>query len=133
MATSSLFSVSDPVELLALWRLVAEAKFQLSPEDNDLWGSPYVNALSQRLADALLAVEKSRGDDEAVARHQKWIGSLQNNAALPAVKARLKQDASETWWREKSTEQRNLYVRECIAPFVVDQVFLEELIRDAEA
>jgi hypothetical protein len=34
--TAPLFEVRDEYELLALWRLVAEAKFQSDPDDADL-------------------------------------------------------------------------------------------------
>ena len=128
-----LFSVSDSTELLALWRLVAEAKFQLDPDDADLWGSPYVNALSQRIADALLNSYEMQGDGEAIARHKRWVSSLESNVVLPVVRARLKADAATEWWLKKSLAQKLAYVRECVAPFEASVIFLEGLVREAEA
>jgi hypothetical protein len=128
-----LFSVSDSTELLALWRLVAEAKFQPEPDDTDLWGSPQVNALSQRISDALLSSYALKGDDEAIARHHRWVSSLESNIVLPVVQARLKADAATEWWSKYSFAQKISYVRECIAPFKSSPGFAEGLVRDAEA
>ncbi|MDG4562466.1 MAG: hypothetical protein P9E88_14350 [Candidatus Competibacter sp.] len=132
MSNSALFAIDDPVELLALWRLVAEAKFQPNPEDSDLWGSPYVHVLAQRISDALLYHAQSMEDTEAVKRHKSWIASLQTNAVLPTVKLHLKKDAAESWWAEKSMEEKIAYVKGCIAPFEADADFIEGLIHGAE-
>jgi hypothetical protein len=128
-----LFSVSDPAELLALWRLVAEAKFQPDPDDADLWGSPHVNAVSQRISDALLGSYELKGDAEAIARHHRWASSLETNVVLPVVRVRLKADATTEWWSKYSFAQKLAYVEECIAPFKPGSSFLEGLVREAEA
>ena len=133
MHEQSLFSVSDPVELLALWRLVAEAKFQPDPEDTDLWGSPHVHALARRISDALLSAQQAQGNVEAVRAHLRWVASLPNNVALPVIKANLRKDASSQWWSAQSHEQKLAYVEGCVAPFQTDGEFLEGLVREAEA
>ncbi len=133
MHQQTLFAVSDPVELLALWRLVAEAKFQPDPDDNDLWGSPHVHALAQRISDALLRVHQEAGDTEAVGAHLRWVASLPNNVVLPVIKAKLRKDASSQWWTARSHEQKLAYVRGCVAPFQPDSEFLEGLVHEAEA
>lgn len=133
MGNGPLFSVEDPTELLALWRLVAEAKFQPDPDDADLWGSPYVHALAQRISDALLLSYETSGEQQAAETHTVWVRSLPNNVVLPIVKAQLKRDAATPWWLRQSHEQKSAYVRRCIAPFEVHSEFLEGLIRDAEA
>jgi len=133
MHPQPLFAVSDPIELLALWRLVAEAKFQSNPDDKDLWGSPYVHALAQRLSDALLRAEQAAGNVEGVDRHLRWVASLPSNIGLPVIKAKLRKDASEQRWSAQSPEEKLAFVRGCVAPFRPDGEFLEGLVRDAEA
>ena len=130
--SAGLFCVSEPLELLALWRLVAEAKFHPDPEDRDLWGSPYVNALSTRLANAMLVSCEARGDLDQVARHRKWVSSLPDNVVLPVVKAHLKNDAKTDWWRDQTQEQKFAYVRGCVSPFEPDRDYLAQLIHEAE-
>jgi hypothetical protein len=127
------FAVSESNELLALWRLVAEAKFQPNPEDPDLWGSPYVHALARNIAKALLSSYEAQGDAAAVEAHKRWVSSLPNNIVLPTVRSHLKRDAASAWWSEQSEEQKLEYVRGCIAPFEVDEGFLKGLIIEAEA
>ncbi len=133
MNMSSLFTVEDPNELLALWRLVAEAKFQSAPDDTDLWGSPYVHALAQRISDALLRSRAAAGKLDAVETHKRWVESLPNNVVLPVIQAKLKIDAETSWWLGATHEQKLAYVRGCVAPFQPSPDFLEGLLRDAEA
>ncbi len=133
MSSNPLFSISDPIELLALWRLVAEAKFQPCPDDHDLWHSPYVHGLAQKISDALLDYERQRGNIEGVERHNRWIASLPDNIVLPVVKAQLRKDASQSWWSKKSYPEKVAYVKGCVAPFEPGESFIEELIREAEA
>jgi hypothetical protein len=134
MSTSvPLFTVSEPTELLALWRLVAEAKFQSEPDDEDLWGSPYVHAISTKIADAMLKSYEAQGDTASIHAHRQWIESLPNNVVLPVIRSKLKIDASTEWWKGFSQPQRLEYVRGCIAPLEVSEEFLKGLISDAEA
>ena len=128
-----LFSVTDEHELNALWRLVAEAKFHPEPDDRDLWRSPYVQSLAVRIADAQLELERRRGNAHGVERHLAWRRSLPNNVALDAVRLKLREDSLEPWWKELSHSHKRAYVLARVAPFVVDEAFLDGLIRDVEA
>jgi hypothetical protein len=126
-----LFVVSDEYELLALWRLVAEAKFQPEPEDTDIWGSPFVHSLSKRIDDALFECAKSKGAENAQ-RHLAWRASLESNVVLPVVKKHLKKDAAGAQWKTWTMEEKTAYLRVCVAPFEVSPALAEQLIREAE-
>jgi len=128
-----LFSVSDEIELLALWRLVAEAKFQENPDDTDLWGSPYVHSLATRIAQAMLAFYVENEDFDAIERHKHWLASLPDNVILPVVTSKLRKDASTNWWSVQSQTAKISYVRGCVAPFEPSDEFIKKLITDAEA
>ena len=125
-----LFEVREEYELLALWRLVAEARFQSDPDDTDLWGSPYVHALSRRIGDALLQCANSKGD---ALRHLEWRASLELNVVLPVVKKNLRRDAAKTAWKALSQDEKIAYLRGCVAPFEVQIAFADQLIREAES
>jgi hypothetical protein len=133
MSQAPLLSVTSSNELLALWRLVAEAKFSEAPDDGDLWGSPLVHALATRISDALLKDYQNRGDLESIAAHERWLDSLPNNIVLPVIKAHLKRDAATPLWHEHSLDEKLRYVRGCIAPFRASQEFLLALVSEAEA
>ena len=133
MQHAPLLAITNSNELLALWRLVAEAKFSEAPDDHDLWGSPIVHELATRISDALLEDYQNKGDLQSVAAHQRWLDSLQNNVVLPVIKAHLKKDASTRLWQNQSLDERLLYVRGCIAPFRASQELLLSLVREAEA
>lgn len=126
-----LFVVSDEYELLALWRLVAEAKFHSDPEDTDLRGSPFVHSLSKRIDDALFECAKLRGL-EAAQRHLSWRDSLESNIVLSAVKKNLKIDAAAVQWKTRTMDEKIAYLRGWVAPFEISSALAEQLIREAE-
>jgi hypothetical protein len=128
----TLFQISDPTELLALWRLVAEAKFQATPDDADLWGSPFVHSLANKISDAMMDAYRVSGKLDDVERHQQWLKSLPNNIVLPVVKAQLKRDAQSRQW-PVSYQEKVTYVRGCVAPFLASEDFIRQLIDDAES
>lgn len=130
--SAPLFEISDPVELMALWRLVAEAKFHGSPEDTDIWGSPYVRELSQRISDGLLRSYQNSGSESRVRSHREWIASLPSNVVLPVVRAHLKADATKSWWLAMTAQDKVEYVKACVAPFEPDNEFVVTLISEAE-
>ena len=131
-----LCTVSDAAELQALWRVVAEAKFQAAPSDAALWGSPRVHALATNLADAMRRWHQPQGDTAAVEAHHRWIDSLPTNAVLPVQRAQLKKDAASRWWHAMTAAQQRGHVRGCAAPFAVDAVyadFLDALVAEAQS
>lgn len=127
-----LLVISDENELLALWRLVAEAKFHPDPEDTDLWGSPFVHSLSKRIDDARLGCAKLKGV-EHVQRHLSWRASLEWNVVLPMVKKKLKDDAASAQWKIWTIDEKIAYLRGCVAPFEVPTALAEQLIRETDA
>ncbi|WP_431095422.1 hypothetical protein [Polaromonas aquatica] len=134
MTTSTpLFVVDDEMELLALWRLVAEARFAEDPDDTDLWGSRYVNELSKRIGAAMREAARRSSRPGEIEKHERWVLSLRENIALPVVKRRLREDARSAWWAEWSQEEKQTYVRDCVSPFRPDSELVEELIYEAEA
>lgn len=128
-----LFEIHNEIELLALWRLVAEAKFQVAPDDADLWGSPYVHQLSQRIADSLLAAYEARGDFDAARRHRLWRKSTEENVVWPVVVSNLRRDAKLDWWKSFSDDEKVTYVIGCIAPFELSSERIGKLISESEA
>ena len=129
----ALFVVSNEYELLALWRLVAEAKFQPDPDDTDLWGSPYVHALSKRIDEAILQISKDKGDEKYVQRHLAWRASLESNVVLPVVRKNLKRDVAEAQWKSRTAEEKIVYLRGCVVPFEITDTLAEQLIHEAES
>lgn len=128
-----LFCVDDPIELLALSRLVRDAKFQPECRDRDLWASPYVHALAARIDEAMLASYQGEHRERHIKNHLEWRASLpQNSQVLAAIRARLKEDAQTPWWREQSAESKLAYVRGCVAPYQPEDAFLRDLIHEAE-
>jgi len=127
-----LFEVSDPLELMALWRLVSEAKFHENPEDTDIWGSPYVRELSQRISDGILRSHQDSGNESRVRSHKEWVSSLPSNVVLPVVQARLKSDAMQPWWSAMTAVEKAEYAKSCVVPFEPTHEFILSLVSEAE-
>src|SRR4051812_22844997 len=120
----TLFTVTDRNELLALSRLVAEAKFQSNPDDAVLWGSPYVHELAKRISEAILNSYRAKGELGLADRHIRWTESLPKNVVLPIVQSNLRRDASRKFWQAMTRDDKVAYVRGCIAPFVATDDFI---------
>ena len=130
---SALFEIHDQNELNALWRLVAEAKFSRDPDDLDLWVSQIVRDLANRVAQGLARSHKRSGDLQGLERHRDWVMSLPNNVVLPDIVFLLQRDARLPFWPALSHSEKQVYVRDRIAPFQVDDEFLDDLINRVEA
>jgi len=72
------------------------------------------------------------GKSHDAENHQQWLNSLPNNIVLPVVKAQLKRDAQGSQWPIEY-DAKVLYVEGCIAPFLANKEFIQQLIEDAEA
>jgi hypothetical protein len=59
-----LLSITDYYELLALHRIVLEAKFHSDPDDRDIADSPIAAALANQIVEALQNAETLRGKPE---------------------------------------------------------------------
>lgn len=132
-SNSSLFSVENPDEPWALWRLVFDAKFQTELRDSDLFGSPFVEALAKRIDEAMLRSYRLQGKSESVELHRQWRKSLpQNLFVLHAVTARLKEDGKSKWWNSQSHDSKIAYVRGRLVPFEPTDDMLEKLVQQVD-
>ncbi|CAG1014456.1 hypothetical protein ANAEL_04984 [Anaerolineales bacterium] len=126
---SPLFEVFEYGELHALLRVVVAAKFRPVAQDPELWSSPTVHRLTERLRDAILDADRAK---HGQATAELWYKSLSENELSDIVKENLKRNASEPWWRDMSWEAKEVFVRGCVQPFSVTTEFIRELIREAE-
>lgn len=127
--TSPLFQVFELGELNALLRAIVAARFRPVADDPEMWAGPVAHVLSERLRDAYMNAFGAKYGQSAA---ELWFKSLPENELLSIVKGNLKSNAKEPWWRSMSTQEKELFVRGCVQPFMVSAEFIRELVRDAE-
>ncbi len=120
-------------ELLALSRLISEARFNPNSSDKELWASPVVLAIAERVSAALIAHYEEHSLQQMLDVYQEWQASLPNNEALPLIRAKLARDAQTTWWSQQTKENKLRHIRSCITPFVAPDEFIAQLLTEIEA
>jgi len=124
--TSSVFSVCDYYELLALHRALLEAKFCDEPNDNDVSGSPIVASLHRQLVEALVEAESERKGVEARSAWTKWLALSSGRREWKVALGRARSEPQWNGWTEKD---RLSYARALLSPFSVSDELLAEFIR----
>jgi hypothetical protein len=124
--------IDDPDVLSAMLRVIVEAKFHPQPKDTLLWGSPLVSKAALAIFNASVAADESRGRQDVAAASRKWQRSLMDNAILPTVRKRLREDATKEFWKKYSTQEKHAYVLQCISPFLLDPASVAQLANEAE-
>jgi hypothetical protein len=105
-------------EVRAVHKMLFERKFD-DPEDV-FFGSPFIASVQNKLADALAAAEP--GQREA---WETWRDAASHPEKVETVRRHL---ASRTgWWATVPAAKREAYVRDLMAPLVVDDELLRRL------
>ncbi len=71
--------IDDYFELLALHKVILEAKFHPDPLNLDIAGSPFVARLAEKTLVALVDAEAKRGKPEKAASWHEWAQVNQND------------------------------------------------------
>ena len=113
----SLFEVNDENELLALYRVIVEGKFNEDPEDTVISGSPFVANAVNRIADKF--IELKPHDSE-------WREIDENHRFVSIVKKRVSECSK---WNEWPKNERIEYLNILLSPFRVNEHVLQKLTK----
>ncbi|HZV56350.1 MAG TPA: hypothetical protein VFF89_01635 [Sphingobium sp.] len=119
MERISPFTVTEKVELLALHRALFEAQFSESPHDKDVPGSPLLASMANRIVD-LLSQDDPRWAD--------WRIASRHPARVQIARTRL---ISDPKWIAMPREEKEMRIRNHLAPLIPDEAFIVELINGA--
>ena len=122
-----LFSVSDPMELLALHRALMEAKFHPNPEHREIQGSPFVARIAERVVDALIQYEISERNKTAGDSWISWRDATKHDLCLNVVRQRLA-ETSRIIWDNMTSDARRAYVRDLLSPLIAGDDLIGNLI-----
>ena len=107
-------------ELVALDKVLREAKFSEQPYDSAIAGSPIVAELARRTRAALQqGVPTSGAADEVQPGQREWTISLGT-----ARRARL--------WSDWSQHEKRGYVRDLLSPYDVSDASVDRFINEVE-
>lgn len=112
-------------ELLALHKALLEAKFHAHPDNADIAGSPFVAAIADRVFDALVQWEESRGNLAKADEWKEW-----RRAETKAwIMRRVQEYAVENphWMKWDAAERRD-YLRCALSPFQLPDRQLDEMM-----
>jgi hypothetical protein len=104
-------------EILALHKMLMDRKFD-GPED-EYFGSPYIAAVQDRLADALEAVDPGSG-------WHSWRKAEAHTRRVEKVRRYL--STAGDWWRNMPEQERAAHVRVLLAPLRPSIELLDELV-----
>jgi hypothetical protein len=104
-------------EILALHKMLVDRKFD-GPED-EYFGSPYIAAVQNRLADALEAADPGSGwcDWRKAEAHTRYVEKVRGFLSTAG-----------DWWRNTSEQERATHVRVLLAPLRPSAGLLDELV-----
>lgn len=119
-------NVNDQAELMVLLRTVMEAKFRGTGSDSEILGSPLLAGMANRIVQALIAIEKERGQ-YSEARWQSWLKLDPTRREWKVILKRVKGISQWSLW---SAEERSRFLDDVASPLILTdarQQLMQEL------
>lgn len=124
------FETEDRLELLALVRAIAEAKFHPDVRDKALQGSPVLAAVARRLLDAHIEAEvRDNPAIESEDEFEAWWLPENQPEWVDAVRERIHKTG--TWPTFDDTMKRR-WVADLLTPMFVDDAYVESLVEEGD-
>ncbi|MDR6724830.1 hypothetical protein J2W91_003316 [Paenibacillus amylolyticus] len=121
--------VEEETELLALHRVIFEAKFNLSPSDIDIQASPYTAELAQRVLRTIVKVQ-SATDMNKIERWSNWLEHKKEWIWERCLSYMLKIQPSH--WIRMDYSKKCDYVQWLFSPYDLLEVDVERFIGEVE-
>ncbi len=119
------FSISNYDELMALHRVVMEAKFSIDPNDSAIQGSPLVATISDQVVEALMNIEISKEGEASRVKWQKWREISPERREYQIIQAKIRAEAS---WKAWSFDEQTGYIKILVSPLTISEELINELI-----
>ncbi|WP_128103481.1 SMI1/KNR4 family protein [Paenibacillus sp. DCT19] len=126
---SSKLIVEEETELLALHRVLLEAKFNLSPSDNQIQASPFTAALAQRVLRTIVGLQ-SATDVNKIERWSNWLEQKKDWIWERCLSYMLRNQPSH-WIRMDYVTKRD-YVQWLFSPYALHEEDVERFIDEVE-
>lgn len=124
------FETEDRLELLALVRAIAEAKFHPQIRDEALQGSPVLARVAKRVLEA--HVEAEVRDNPAIGsadEFEAWWLPENQPEWVDAVRERIRKTPS---WPTFDDAMKRRWVSDLLSPMFIDDAYVESLVEEAD-
>jgi len=118
-------------ELIALHRIILEAKYNESPVDLDVQGSPFSKFIYEKVFSLLIDHYESEGDKKEVERWLDWRKLDGNSLQIDNLKNRLSIIHSSNW-APLSDENKVEYINCLTTPYLASETLVQELVEFAD-
>lgn len=119
------FSINDYYELMALHRVIMEAKFSTDPSDSAIQGSPYVATIANQAIEVLIEIEVSKEGESSRLKWQEWRKISPDRREYKIVQTKIK---SEALWKTWSFDEQTTYIKDLVSPLQISDEMVSELI-----
>lgn len=110
-------------ELLALHKSLMAVKFDENSCLLEAQGSPFTGSLAFKVFEQLIAFSKKH---EA----QEWLDWQVADESRAETKLLLKHIKESNWWSKASKEQKEKYVRDFMAPLILNEEAFNDIIQN---
>jgi hypothetical protein len=118
-------SIDNYDELMALHRVIMEAKFSLEPNDVVIQGSPLVSAVANQVIEALIEMEVEKEGESARLKWQKWRQISYERREYQLIQSKLRSDTS---WKTWNVDEKAKYVKDLASPLQISDELISELL-----
>lgn len=125
--TTDMLVVSNVHELLALQRVIMEARYCEIASDTAISASPMVADMHKRVLDAIIAADLPAGLSPESWR--KWLVMDEGRREWEIALKRVGQHYS---WKTLSRDEKRSLASDLLAPFVVSDYLLEKFLTRAD-
>jgi hypothetical protein len=118
-------SIDNYDELMALHRVIMEAKFSLEPNDAVIQGSSLVSAVANQVVEALIEMEVGKEGEPARLKWRKWREISYERREYQLIQSKLKSDTS---WKAWNVDEKVKYVKDLASPLQISDELISELL-----
>ena len=123
------FSVSDHYELMALHRVIMEAKFAEDPNDPCIQGSPLVSAIADRVVESLIEMDINKYGEDSHLRWQEWRKVDLERREYKIIKTKLQ---SKDSLKNLDSDGYSEYVKCLFSPLQISDELIDQLLISAK-
>jgi hypothetical protein len=119
------FLIDNYYELMALHRVIMEAKFNVDPNDLEIQLSPMVAKIANQVVEVLIEMEVSKNGESSRSKWQEWRKVSSDRREYQIVQTKVK---SEALWKTWSFDEQAIYVKDLVSPLQISDELISELI-----
>lgn len=119
------FSINNYYELMALHRVIMEAKFSIDPNDLEIQRSPMVANIANQVVEALIEMEVSKEGESSRSKWQEWRRFSTDRREYKIIQTKIK---AEALWKTWSLDDQKTYVKDLISPLQISDELISKLI-----